>query len=258
MKGIVNSGNDCYFIATLQALYNVPEYVEYLLTFPKLSKYEKVAHITYKLLSKDKPLKVLDLFRMVDSVEFDGHQKDAGEFMIRLLDNYVDNHKKSLPDMVFKRECTSCHESSISESLLFPIWVEKNNNTKFIIPEPNMLLGDTYCEIEKTCEKCKHTVHGEKNGYRDNGNVLFMAIKRFNYDGSKDNSIIENLSLKLNNKELISVVCHIGNAGGGHYFTINRVNSKWFMFNDEKVEQMEDEIALKYMQNLGYILIYRK
>ena len=258
LKGIINSGNDCYFIATLQALYNIPEYVEYLLTSNTLSKYEKVAHITYKLLQKNKPLKVLDLFRIIDPVEFNGSQKDASEFMIRLFDNYVDNHKKTLPHIVFRRECLLCHKVNTSESLLFPIWVEKNNNANFIIPEPNKFLGDTFCEIEKDCEKCKHKTHSEKNGFRDKGNVLFMAIKRFNYNGSKDNSPIENIALMLNDKELRSVVCHYGNTFSGHYFTINNINDKWIIFDDEKVEEMEEKKAWKFIQHLGYILIYKK
>lgn len=254
MRGIQNNGNDCYFISVFQALFNIPQYMLYLLNNKNLSNYEKVAVITYKQLQSNNPMKILELLRCIDPQEFDGSQKDAGEFMIRLMENYVDNHKEMLPDMVFKRDCLQCHNSTISESILFPIWVEKKNNSNFIIPEPNMFLGDTYCEIEKTCEKCGHKIHSEKNGYRDNHNILFMAIKRFNYDGSKDTSVIQNINNT--NKKLVSVVCHIGNTMKGHYFTLNNIEDKWIMFNDEKVEEIDSSLAIKYIENLGYILIY--
>lgn len=255
--GFINSGNDCYINSVFQLLLNLPEYMNYLKSLKdqngKLSILEKVVYIVNK--QKKKDIRIMDMLKHVDPKEYDGTQKDACEFLFRILENFVDNNTASLSKQVYKRKCKGCKNKIYSESIQFPVYIEKYNLDKFIIPEPDYFIKHTKCDIEMKCEKCNYDVHSEKHGYRSK-NLLILCIKRFNYDMTKDSSPIGNLLEFGKDKKLISVICHFGNTNSGHYFTLNYIDDKWFIMNDEKVEEISAENVVRCTENLGYILVF--
>lgn len=54
----------------------------------------------------------------------------------------------------------------------------------------------------------------------------------------------------------MSVICHIGTAGGGHYicYSLNANSQRWFEFDDHRVT----EVSPATVQNCeGYVLFYK-
>lgn len=257
--GFVNTGNDCYFNSVIQLLVNIPEYITYLNIRKEnnlhLSTLEKIIYIVNKKRNYDKSIKIFDMLHHIDPKEYDGTQKDACEFMLRLLENYVDNNPKSLSEQIYCRTCLKCGNQINSKNVQFPIYVEKYNMDKFVIPQPGFFIDHSNCEIEMKCDKCSHSIHSEKHGYKVD-DILFLCIKRFNYDLTKDNSPIENLLEFSQGKILLGVVCHYGTTTSGHYFTINFINEKWYLLNDEKVEEITTENVIRYAENFGYLFVF--
>ena len=62
----------------------------------------------------------------------------------------------------------------------------------------------------------------------------------------KDNSLYD----------LYAVSQHIGNYGGGHYTAACKNYDKWYLFNDDDVNEINDENEIQ--NNTAYILFYKK
>jgi ubiquitin carboxyl-terminal hydrolase 20/33 len=63
-------------------------------------------------------------------------------------------------------------------------------------------------------------------------------------------------SSEVTNYDLMSVICHIGTAGGGHYicYSLNANSQRWFEFDDHRVT----EVSPATVQNCeGYVLFYK-
>lgn len=131
---------------------------------------------------------------------------------------------------------------------------------------------DNYCKIDKIdedgwrCDKCNQKKGGERiTKIWNSPNILIIQLKRFEYDGTK---IMDNINFgfeldmshyvdsydKTTKKyKLYSICCHSGDHNGGHYYSYCLNNKKWFLFNDEQVNQVE-QINSKD----AYILFYKK
>lgn len=59
--------------------------------------------------------------------------------------------------------------------------------------------------------------------------------------------------------KLISIGCHVGGLGGGHYFSICRhKNEKWYKYDDDTVSEFNIKTDKNRLFRDGYILIYEK
>ena len=100
---------------------------------------------------------------------------------------------------------------------------------------------------------------------------MVIQLKRFyytnNYQGCKIHNFVDipfdldisSIVYDGENKDckykLYSVINHIGNFGYVHYFTFSKVANKWYCFNDESVQEIEQTaVSNKY----AYILFYKK
>uniref|UniRef100_A0A670ZPU7 ubiquitinyl hydrolase 1 n=2 Tax=Pseudonaja textilis TaxID=8673 RepID=A0A670ZPU7_PSETE len=62
---------------------------------------------------------------------------------------------------------------------------------------------------------------------------------------------------KVTNYDLLSVICHHGTAGSGHYIAYcqNMINGQWYEFDDQYVTEVHETVV----QNAeAYVLFYRK
>ena len=59
---------------------------------------------------------------------------------------------------------------------------------------------------------------------------------------------------------LLSIGCHIGGIGGGHYYAVcrNIRNNKWTCFNDELINDFDMDQYKEILFKHAYILIYEK
>lgn len=126
-----------------------------------------------------------------------------------------------------------------------------------------------------SCEKCNKLRNGVKfSKVLELPEVLCVHLKRFRHElmfSSKIASYVsfplEDLEMKpylhkdcvstVTSYDLISVICHHGTAGGGHYvcYALNPITNQWFEFDDQCVTPVSREMV----QNCGaYVLFYKK
>ncbi|XP_021935533.1 ubiquitin carboxyl-terminal hydrolase 20 isoform X3 [Zootermopsis nevadensis] len=126
-----------------------------------------------------------------------------------------------------------------------------------------------------SCEKCNKLRNGVKySKVLELPEVLCIHLKRFRHElmfSAKISSYVafplEGLDMRpylhkdcvsqVTSYNLVSVICHHGTAGGGHYtcYSLNCISEQWFEFDDQYVTQVPPETV----QNCeAYVLFYKK
>ncbi|GLH04067.1 Ubiquitin carboxyl-terminal hydrolase Usp2 [Gryllus bimaculatus] len=126
-----------------------------------------------------------------------------------------------------------------------------------------------------SCEKCNKLRNGVKySKVLELPEVLCVHLKRFRHElmfSSKISNYVsfplEGLDMRpylhkdctsqVTSYDLVSVICHHGTAGGGHYtcYSLNYISDQWFEFDDQYVTQVTPETV----QNCeAYVLFYKK
>ncbi|XP_049789113.1 ubiquitin carboxyl-terminal hydrolase 20 isoform X1 [Schistocerca nitens] len=126
-----------------------------------------------------------------------------------------------------------------------------------------------------SCEKCNLLRNGVKySKVLELPEVLCIHLKRFRHElmysskiGSYVSFPLEGLDMRpylhkdcvsqVTSYDLMSVICHHGTAGGGHYtcYSLNCISEQWFEFDDQYVTQVSPETV----QNCeAYVLFYKK
>uniref|UniRef100_A0A0L8FQP6 ubiquitinyl hydrolase 1 n=1 Tax=Octopus bimaculoides TaxID=37653 RepID=A0A0L8FQP6_OCTBM len=125
-----------------------------------------------------------------------------------------------------------------------------------------------------SCDKCKKLRNGMKySKVLRLPEILCIHLKRFRHEfySSKINTYVsfplEGLNMKpylhkdcqdeVTSYDLMSVICHHGTAGGGHYtaYCLNYVNEQWYEFDDQYVTEVDFQQVLS---SSAYVLFYRK
>ncbi|KAL7292982.1 hypothetical protein TKK_0013432 [Trichogramma kaykai] len=129
-----------------------------------------------------------------------------------------------------------------------------------------------------SCEKCNKLRNGVKySKVLELPEMLCVHLKRFRHELMFSSKIASHVSFpsdsidmldmrpylhkdcvsKVTTYELISVICHHGTAGGGHYvcYAFNPMANQWFEFDDQCVTP----VSLETVRNCGaYVLFYKK
>ncbi|XP_052120000.1 ubiquitin carboxyl-terminal hydrolase 20 isoform X2 [Frankliniella occidentalis] len=126
-----------------------------------------------------------------------------------------------------------------------------------------------------SCEKCNKLRNGVKySKVMELPEILCIHLKRFRHELMSSSKISNYVSFPLtqldmrpylhkdctssvSSYDLVSVICHHGTAGGGHYtcYALNCQSQQWFEFDDQYVTQVSPETV----QNCeAYVLFYRK
>ncbi|XP_077987089.1 ubiquitin carboxyl-terminal hydrolase 20-like [Glandiceps talaboti] len=126
-----------------------------------------------------------------------------------------------------------------------------------------------------SCEKCKKLRNGVKmSQVMELPEILCIHLKRFRHEmmySSKISSFVsfpmEGLDMKpflspesgskCTTYDLVSVICHHGTAGGGHYtaYCQNFIGGEWYEFDDMYVTEVHDSTVSNAE---AYVLFYRK
>ncbi|KAG8041828.1 hypothetical protein G9C98_007132 [Cotesia typhae] len=126
-----------------------------------------------------------------------------------------------------------------------------------------------------SCEKCNKLRNGIKYcKVLELPEVLCIHLKRFRHELMFSSKIASYVSFPLDDLDmrpylhkecvskvatydLISVICHHGTAGGGHYicYALNADSNQWFEFDDQCVTQVSPE-TVKNCE--AYVLFYKK
>lgn len=126
-----------------------------------------------------------------------------------------------------------------------------------------------------SCERCNKLRNGIKfSKVLELPEILCVHLKRFRHELMFSSKIanyvsfpLEGLDMrpylhkecvsKVTMYDLISVICHHGTAGGGHYtcYALNSIVNKWFEFDDQCVTEVSPE-TVKHCE--AYVLFYKK
>ncbi len=129
------------------------------------------------------------------------------------------------------------------------------------------------------CEKCGTKAQAyQVHSVWTLPNILIIKLNRFKYEvrggyymqtklddfihyPMQDLNLDKYISSPLNDVtkyKLFAVSCHIGSAGGGHYYSyaLNQVTDKWFLYDDDNVHEIEDPNDV--ITDNAYILFYQK
>jgi len=132
------------------------------------------------------------------------------------------------------------------------------------------------------CDKCQYAPYRKKITLWTLPKVLFIQLKRFNYDVQSNEKIeahveypLEGLDLNEyvsnNNNDksirysLIAVVNHRGNLAGGHYTAFAKMpsasteddqNTDWYRYDDNYVKKIT-KFEVEYNKH-AYVLIYQQ
>ena len=155
-------------------------------------------------------------------------------------------------------------------------------NTSDVFDSYNCLtisVPEAYCELQECleqkkeilddnnmwyCEKCENKVNGIKQTkVWSFPRILIVCLKKFKKGNKKIDSIvnfdINNIELKdysgkTKKYELYAVSNHSGGTQGGHYWSICKKKTDWFIFNDTQVHQIKESEVLS---KENYILFFR-
>ena len=166
--------------------------------------------------------------------------------------------------------------------------VEKPKNGNYIKIDENTTIQ--HCEIcnkiyNSKCTHCRE-VHNEickektskcSKKQRKNktiklktvNNYLIILLARFYYKNNAEKIKDEvNFEEKLNfisdgkteNLDLVGIICHSGSPNSGHYYSFNKIDNKWYEFNDSSVSKVPNNKILEVpdIKRLNYILFYKK
>ncbi|XP_077284593.1 ubiquitin specific protease 20/33 isoform X2 [Arctopsyche grandis] len=126
-----------------------------------------------------------------------------------------------------------------------------------------------------SCEKCNKLRNGVKfSKVLSLPEILCVHLKRFRHELMSSTKIGAKVSFPLNGLdmrpymhkdctstvstyELVSIICHTGTAGAGHYTCVarNRQAARWFEFDDQYVTGLTPEQVAACE---GYVLFYKK
>lgn len=185
--------------------------------------------------------------------------------------NYFDlNLNNTLLDLSICSECKFINTNISDEAIIHCFVLKDMKNINDVL---NYYFNNNELQEPRLCNNCKKNAQCKLlHRIIKNKKYLIINLKRFNYNSvfnnyTKNSNKIDiyfnldcdNISLDENKKtkyELISVICHIGIMGGGHYYTYLKLNDNWLKCNDEIITNVNDTDDILNDHN-SYILFYR-
>jgi ubiquitin carboxyl-terminal hydrolase 8 len=276
------------FIKTLRAMYEVKKIIAPISLINSLDSEIENFNIHYQQDAMEILTVILDKLDTILSREVNVKIKqltNCDELTINskkkwssfLQKNYSEIKKYYYGQLCSVTKCACGYESVVYEpamnlALSLPVTSDNeplhlNDCLRNMIQE-EVMDGDN----QYLCSKCKNKCDARKKVFlKIIPSHLIIQLKRFtyteDYQSRKLNNFVDYPSeLDVSNivydgsqrdcrYRLYSVINHIGNFGDGHYFTFSRVGNKWYCFNDENVEEI-DEPAIS--NKFAYILFYKK
>ncbi|THD26007.1 Ubiquitin carboxyl-terminal hydrolase 20 [Fasciola hepatica] len=167
-------------------------------------------------------------------------------------------------------------------------WVTaRMNSVRGWVYQPTLTLEDCLADYfsqaelngdnKYSCERCKRLCNGlNQYALLSLPEVLCVHLKRFRSHYTDTSKItvavtfpMHNLDLspylhedctdEVTTYDLISVICHHGGYGGGHYicYALNWHNQRWYEFDDDVVTE-KDPDQISQLTSEAYMLFYRK
>lgn len=274
-KGMENLRNTCFFNASIQCLLSIVKMNAFFLENefnhnkqPICSAYKDFITKYKDCASAVEPTMLIAALRKKVDL-FNGHQQDAGEFMILFLDRISGELEKLDKNMA--NEFNSIFQTSLTDTVTCSYCstvIKLNVKEVFLQVYLNTSVEKSIANFTKQEEKIDQATKWEcvkckKAGYpifkhtiSETSDYLFVYLKRFTSRHTKNSSATEiSDPIIINNEKfnLTSVVCHSGSLQGGHYYSYcNR--EQWVRY-DDSLTHPTDSFDVS---SSGYILLYTK
>ena len=283
MKGFTcfsNLGNTCFINSALVILahINILNEVDSK-DLELLNDWKEIYNIYWNnncVITPHKFIKInIDLFKLKNKNDFlINSQCDSVEyllFILEIIDEYYKSYENNKISDLFTLEYNYKYLSENKENVLFE---KKEKQWVLNLNIPN--------EDNPTIEDClKYTFDDEflNNSWLDerdnikkniyiktrlinNPEILIIQLKRININSKfrkvvklKEYLDMSIISQKHDNYELFGIINHVGTIKGGHYFTTIKKYNRWFIFNDNNIQ----ETSFKSLANsYNYCLFYKR
>lgn len=283
MKGFNNIGNTCYLNSGLQMLIQNKDFCQLIINYSSKSIIlNQISEFIKKYYDKSQSSIIIptDIKKIVeDKLDiFKGfEQQDTSEFIICLI-NIIDDEIKKVDSnsngiqSIFGITFNIRIKCKLSDCLQIYNKTEVDNFLLLNIDSECFSLDDAYRKFKSGekldgdnkyfCENCKVKRIASKRQVIDKwSKYINIYLKRFNQSGNtitKNNNDIDiPLEWRHDNK-LQGAVVHFGNLNSGHYVYVGKQDSKWYLFNDSSISEINNHIELKKILSKSCWLHYLK
>lgn len=277
-KGLNNIGNTCYLNSGLQMIIHNKDLCNLILnntrdnkTMVEISNFINEYHNNSN--NSVTPSCIKDFVSAKNNI-FKGYsQQDSSEFIMYMLDAINEELKKYNDniDKLYEHKLSISIKCKLNICLNISIHEERNNFMIFDIKKEFTDLNDCYNEYKSRfkfendclyhCDKCnRDTIASKRNKVIFWPKHLIIILKRFQQNGmklSKNDNEIDIPFFWKNDYKLKGIIFHSGSLHGGHYVYIGNYNNKWYLFDDNDVSEINDDILNRF-KNYGYIYYFEK
>lgn len=275
-KGLMNLGNTCYLNATIQCLYHLKPFVNYMLS--KKLYYDKgitgkfIKVLEYLSDSTYNSYKSVYLEDFVSSFFYGnvmfkkGEQNDCHIFLVTLLNTMNKEMKTYYQDETISKLFCNYIENKTSSNYDYNPHVDREPSFCISLPIKNKK-GKAFSTLEECIKNYQESkvlvdsytgkkVKEEAKIYLT-GNFLVFNLQRVSEGRHIPNLIKYNEILKFGNYtyELVGLIKHIGNEYSGHKVALCKEANTWFEFDDTKVTTLSSAVPI---ENLVFLLFYEK
>ena len=283
MKGFKNIGNTCYINSGLQMLVQNTELCQLIIKYSSgseiLNKIAQFIHQYYDE-SLSEIIIPLEIKNIVEDRKdlFEGfEQQDSTEFIICLLNIIDEEIKKNNKDIegiqsIYEINFNVRIKCKSKECLQIYNRKEFNNFLLLDINSSCTSLEDAYRNFKSGvkldsdnkyfCENCQAKKIASKRHTIDVWpKYVNIWLKRFSQNEKifiKNNQKLDIPIKWRHNNYLQGAIIHYGSLNGGHYVYVGKHKSKWYLFNDSSVSEINNESELKNLLSNAYWLCYKQ
>jgi len=264
LSGLQNLGNTCYINSILQLIMQCTDFIDLFQNhcldsdiFKNVSSFIQ----NYKTNKITSPEDILSI--ITDKNLFiKGYQYDAHEFLIQFLDIIHEEMKKCLNNTsiinVFEYKFYTIFKNI---NRIDDIKILENKETILTLPFSKSL-NDSFTMFENKefinnweSEKYKEYTKAEKHSTIYHWpKYLFIQINRYDSKFQKINDEME-IPLQYNDYQLRGAVIHHGFHNFGHYVCIMKLNDKYYLCDDERISEMNENFAIQMIKK-AYLLLF--
>lgn len=277
MNGLRNIGNTCYLNSGLQMLLNNENLMKNIMNLDDKDEFIiMLKKFVYQYHTNENQVLIPKFIKnkvSKSNLNFMGYgQQDSEEFITSFLSILNDYSKENSIDKVFNNSIKTTIKCKLIKCLNKSYNKEKSIKLIFEIDDNCFELDDCYRKFKVSerldkdnmvyCEKCKRkTIVSRKAEVEEWSDDLIIVLKRFNFNGRRlrknNNKIVVPTNWR-KGYSLKGFVYHSGSLNGGHYIYIGKYKERWYIYDDNSVNEITNEDHFNKLKDNAYIYYFKK